>query len=86
MSGRSGGNNHGNPHRCTEEQRKTTHPHVLPRSEIVTLTSTLMMVGIVTIPIERRYLGIKVTLIRNAIALITALCVALVIGLLYGEL
>lgn len=45
-----------------------------------------MMVGIVTIPIERRYLGIKVTLIRNAIALITALCVALVIGLLYGEL
>ncbi len=49
-------------------------------------TTTLMMVGVLTYPIERQYFGRSVTLIRNAISLIIALIVALVVGLVFGEI
>lgn len=48
-------------------------------------TTTLMMVGIFTFPIEREYFGARVTVIRNAISLAIALLVALVTGLVFGE-
>lgn len=48
-------------------------------------STTLMMVGTVTFPLERRYLGVKTAIIRNLIALIIALIVGLSIGLFYGE-
>ncbi len=49
-------------------------------------TTTLMMVGILTFPIEKEYFGTKVTVIRNAISLMIALIVALSIGYFFGEL
>ena len=49
-------------------------------------TTTLMMVGILTYPIEKKYFGGKVTLIRNVISFFIALIVALVIGFFFGEL
>ena len=49
-------------------------------------TTTLMMVGILTFPVEKEYFGLQVTLIRNIISFLIALIVALSIGSLYGEL
>jgi uncharacterized membrane protein YraQ (UPF0718 family) len=49
-------------------------------------STTLMMVGIITFPIEKAYFGIKVTIIRNIISFLIALIIALVIGFCFGEL
>ena len=49
-------------------------------------TTTLMMVGILTYPVEKEYFGIKVTIIRNFISLFIALIVALSVGFFFGEL
>ena len=49
-------------------------------------SSTLMMVGLVTLPIERRYLGTRLTLVRNAASVLIAVVVALVTGIVFGEL
>jgi uncharacterized membrane protein YraQ (UPF0718 family) len=53
---------------------------------IAAFTTTLMMVGVLTAPIERAYFGLKVTVIRNVISFFIALAVAVVIGLSFGEL
>lgn len=52
---------------------------------IAVFTTTLMMVGVTTFPVEVAYLGKKVALIRNIIGLVIALIVALLIGLYFGE-
>lgn len=52
---------------------------------IAAFTTTLMMVGTLTFPVEATYLGKKVTLIRNAISFIIALIIALLIGIYFGE-
>ena len=49
-------------------------------------TTTLMMVGIIYIPLEKSYFGIKVAIIRNIIFLIIAIIVGLITGLVYGEI
>ena len=49
-------------------------------------TTTLMMVGVLTYPVESAYLGAKVTVIRNALGFLTALVVAAATGLVFGEL
>lgn len=49
-------------------------------------TTTLMMVGILTYPVEKAYLGIRVTILRNAISYLIALAIALVTGMIFGEL
>jgi len=49
-------------------------------------TTTLMMVGILTYPVEKQYLGIKVTIIRNTISFFIALVIALVTGIFFGEI
>ena len=48
-------------------------------------TTTLMMVGVLTYPVESAYLGRKVTIMRNTISFIIALIIALVTGILFGE-
>jgi len=48
-------------------------------------STTLMMVGTVTFPLERQYFGTSVALLRNLIALVIALIVGLSVGLFYGE-
>ena len=52
---------------------------------IAVFTTTLMLVGVLTFPIEKEYFGIKVTIIRNIISLVLALIVSLLVGVFYGE-
>lgn len=49
-------------------------------TQIAAFISTLMMVGIVTIPLESKYWGKKATLIRNILAFIFSVIVAAVMG------
>jgi len=49
-------------------------------------TTTLMMVGVLTYPIEKQYFGTRVTIIRNAISLLIALIIAVVTGIFFGEI
>lgn len=53
---------------------------------LAAFTTTLMMVGILTAPIEKAYFGIKVTVIRNVMSLFIALIVTVVIGIFFGEI
>ena len=43
--------------------------------------STLMMVGIVTLPLEIKYFGIKLAICRNLLAFLFSLLIAYIIGL-----
>lgn len=49
-------------------------------------TTTLMMVGIITFPVEKKILGTKVTIIRNILSFIIALIIAFVTGIVFGEI
>jgi len=53
---------------------------------ISAFTTTLMMVGVLTFPIEKQYFGIKVTVVRNALSLLIAFIVAIVTGFFFGEI
>ncbi len=53
---------------------------------IAAFTTTLMMVGTITFPVEATYLGKKVALIRNLIGFIIAIIVAILIGIYFGEI
>ena len=48
--------------------------------QIGAFVSTLMMVGVITLPVEIKYLGRKVALLRNLMAFAFSFLVALVIG------
>ncbi len=52
---------------------------------IAAFTTTLMLVGVLTYPVEKEYLGTKVTILRNVISFIIAVVITLIIGLIYGE-
>lgn len=49
-------------------------------------TTTLMMVGILTFPIEKAYFGKKVTILRNILSFFVALIVAVMTGIFFGEI
>lgn len=49
-------------------------------------TTTLMMVGVMTFPVERAYFGSKVTLIRNVLSFMIAMIVAFFMGIFFGEI
>jgi uncharacterized membrane protein YraQ (UPF0718 family) len=49
-------------------------------------STTLMMVGVVTFPLERTYLGTRLALVRNVASLLIAIVVAVATGLVFGEL
>jgi len=51
-------------------------------AQIAAFISTLMMVGIVTIPLEIKYFGKKAAYLRNGLAYVFSIIVALVIGAL----
>ena len=53
---------------------------------LAAFTTTLMMVGILTYPVEKEYFGVKVTIVRNVISFGIALIIALAIGIFFGEL
>ncbi|MBN1776596.1 MAG: permease [Clostridiales bacterium] len=52
---------------------------------LAAFTTTLMMVGIITFPMERRFFGTKLSVYRNIAGFVIALLVSLCIGLVYGE-
>ena len=52
--------------------------------QITMLLTTLMMVGVVTIPVETKYFGRRTTIKRNIFAFIYAVCISFIIGGLIG--
>ena len=58
----------------------------VPYFVLAGFTTTLMMVGIVTFPVEQKFLGAKVTILRNLVSLGIAVIILLVIGLFFGEI
>ena len=53
-------------------------------SVIAVFITTLKMVGLLTIPIEKRYFGLKVALMRNALSFIGALVVGIAMALIFN--
>lgn len=51
---------------------------------VATFMTTLMMVGVITLPLEMKYLGQRAALIRNALNFIAAIIIGLVVGLVIG--
>ena len=49
-------------------------------------STTLMMVGVLTYPVEQAYFGTKITIIRNALSFLTAIIVAVITGIFFGEI
>ncbi len=58
----------------------------VPYMVISGFTTSLMMVGILTFPVEKQYLGTKPAIIRNSVSLLIALIVAVITGIAFGEL
>ena len=58
----------------------------VPYMVLAAFATTLMMVGVLTYPIEKEYFGIKVTIVRNVISLFIALIVAVMTGIFFGEI
>lgn len=52
-------------------------------SVIAVFITTLMMVGMLTIPIEARYFGLKTTIIRNTLSFLGALIVGTAMAFIY---
>ncbi|MBI9105393.1 MAG: hypothetical protein JEZ04_01535 [Spirochaetales bacterium] len=57
----------------------------VPYSVIASFSTTLMLVGVISFPIEQKYLGMKAGLLRNAVCLVMALTISLIIGFFYGD-
>ncbi|MFN8209315.1 MAG: hypothetical protein U0T82_18215 [Bacteroidales bacterium] len=51
-------------------------------SVIAVFITTLMMVGVLTLPLEARYFGLKTAIIRNCLFFIGALIIGLIIGII----
>lgn len=58
----------------------------IPYMVLSAFTTTLMLVGIITFPIEREFLGAKITIIRNVICFVIAIIVAIITGFVFGEI
>jgi len=52
--------------------------------QLAVFVSTLTMVGIVTLPLEMKYFGKKISIMRNMFAYLFSFIVALVIGVVLG--
>ncbi|MDD5258873.1 MAG: permease [bacterium] len=49
---------------------------------IAVFITTLMMVGVLTLPLEAKYFGMRVALLRNALSFIGAVLIGIVMGIL----
>jgi len=58
----------------------------VPYMVLSAFTSTLMMVGFLTFPIEKAYFGTKVTIARNILSFFIAIIVAVITGFFFGEI
>ena len=57
----------------------------IPLYILASFSISLMTVGVVTFPLEKKFLGVKVALIRNFIALIISAIAIVVFKLVFGE-
>ncbi len=48
--------------------------------------TSLMMVGVLTYPVEKEYFGVKGTIYRNIISVVISIIIAISTGIFYGEL
>lgn len=53
---------------------------------LAAFSTTVMMVGVATFPLERTYLGTPLAIMRNLVSLVVAIIVAIAIGFCFGEL
>ncbi len=53
---------------------------------IAAFTCSLMMVGILTFPVERQFFGTRFALLRNISSVVISLLIALIMGLVFGEI
>lgn len=53
-------------------------------TQLAAFISTLMMVGVVTMPVEMKYFGKKATLLRNGLAFLFSFGIAVLIGVVLG--
>ena len=51
---------------------------------VATFMTTLMMVGVTTLPVEIRYFGKRVAIIRNVLNFVAAVIIGLLVGLIFG--
>ncbi len=58
----------------------------VPYMVLSAFSTTLMMVGVLTFPVEKKFFGAKVAIIRNLISFAIAIVVALATGIFFGEL
>lgn len=53
---------------------------------LASFTTTLMLVGVLTYPLEKQYYGAKLAVVRNVSSYIIAIAVSIAVGLLMGGL
>ena len=58
----------------------------VPYMVLSAFTTTLMMVGVLTFPLEKEYFGFKQSFLRNLFCAFIALLVAFATGLFFGEI
>jgi len=58
----------------------------VPYMVLAAFTNSIMMVGVLTYPLETQYFGARVTILRNTVSLIIALIVAVATGFVFGEI
>jgi uncharacterized membrane protein YraQ (UPF0718 family) len=52
---------------------------------IALFITALMMVGVVTLPMESKFFGLRAAILRNVLSLVGAVLVAILMGLSYGS-
>lgn len=57
----------------------------VPYMVVSGFVTSVMMVGFVTYPLEKEYFGVKATILRNVGGIVIAGLIALITGILYGE-
>ncbi|PUU87081.1 hypothetical protein [Halanaerobium sp.] len=57
----------------------------IPYMVVAAFVSSLMLVGVVTYPVEKEYMGMKATIYRNIGAFFVAGMIAIITGISYGE-
>ncbi len=53
---------------------------------VASFTTTLMLVGIITFPVEKEYFGWKLSLTRNLVSYLICIIISIIVGIFYGEL
>lgn len=57
----------------------------IPYYIIAAFSLSLMNIGIITFPIEKKFLGLSVALIRNLVALIVCIIALIIVKIVFGE-